>query len=255
MSDEAAFLETLRANPADDTTRLVYADWLEERDRAPEAEYLRLTATLTREVDDPTRLAERTARIGLLGNDLTEEWRSAAGGRFDLTFVNHERAQMISAVKAVRDLTGASLAEMKAFFYTLPQRIFGGLPFDSAVSFRDYLLTQVSSADVRITASEQAASPYPTLYEVRASVCLHVHPTRDDPAARARAVSSFRTFLAASLVAPEIAEAAKLGHDVAVATGLSPLALVPRLAELRKRAATLCDTTSWTFSIRVTPTR
>ncbi|VTS05823.1 TIGR02996 domain-containing protein [Gemmata obscuriglobus] len=35
MSDEAAFLEALKTNPADDTVRLVYADWLDEHN-APE---------------------------------------------------------------------------------------------------------------------------------------------------------------------------------------------------------------------------
>ena len=43
MSDEAAFLEVLKANPADDTARLVYADWLDEHDEPLKAEYLRLT--------------------------------------------------------------------------------------------------------------------------------------------------------------------------------------------------------------------
>src|SRR5215211_3965646 len=36
MSDEAAFLAAIRANPDDDAPRLVYADWLEEQ-----AEYIR----------------------------------------------------------------------------------------------------------------------------------------------------------------------------------------------------------------------
>jgi uncharacterized protein (TIGR02996 family) len=31
MSDEAAFLNAILANPEDDAPRLVYADWLEER--------------------------------------------------------------------------------------------------------------------------------------------------------------------------------------------------------------------------------
>jgi uncharacterized protein (TIGR02996 family) len=38
---EEAFLEGIRANPADNTARLVYADWLEERGD-PRAEYLRV---------------------------------------------------------------------------------------------------------------------------------------------------------------------------------------------------------------------
>lgn len=49
MSDEDGFLQKLRDNPADDTTRLVYADWLSERgdpESAAKAEFLRLTVRL-----------------------------------------------------------------------------------------------------------------------------------------------------------------------------------------------------------------
>ena len=49
MSDEAAFLEALKANPADDTTRLVYADWLDEHGEPAKAEYLRLVAAVVRQ--------------------------------------------------------------------------------------------------------------------------------------------------------------------------------------------------------------
>ena len=43
MSDREArgFLDAICANPADDTARLVYADWLEERGNAPRAEFIR----------------------------------------------------------------------------------------------------------------------------------------------------------------------------------------------------------------------
>lgn len=46
MSDEDGFLQKLRDNPADDTTRLVYADWLGERGdpvSGAKAHFLRLT--------------------------------------------------------------------------------------------------------------------------------------------------------------------------------------------------------------------
>src|SRR5690242_11311188 len=44
MTDEDGFLRKLLENPADDTLRLVYADWREERDDEPsqaKAEFLR----------------------------------------------------------------------------------------------------------------------------------------------------------------------------------------------------------------------
>lgn len=42
MSDEDALLSAITANPAEDTPRLVYADWLDEHDRHIRAEFIRL---------------------------------------------------------------------------------------------------------------------------------------------------------------------------------------------------------------------
>ncbi|MCI0701325.1 MAG: TIGR02996 domain-containing protein [Planctomycetia bacterium] len=41
MSDEAAFLRAIQANPADSTAKLVYADWLDEHGEQERAEYVR----------------------------------------------------------------------------------------------------------------------------------------------------------------------------------------------------------------------
>lgn len=253
MSDEAAFLESLKANPADDTTRLVYADWLEEHDRAPEAEYLRLTVALVHPEDKEA--AEYQRRIITLGESLSEEWRSTACGRFDLHFLTlRDRAQIIAAIKAVRELTGRGLAEMKAFVETLPQRVSGWLPFDSAQAFRNYLVSQVPSADLQIVPSDSSTSRCPTSYDVEVAFCIPTYPAQDDSELRVRAERAFRAFLAACLIEPSAAEVATLGQGVSVSTGLNPVRLVRRLAELRKRAATMCDARSWTFSIRVIQT-
>src|SRR5262245_33803483 len=60
MSD-AAFLNTIRANPADDTTRPVYADWLDEQGgeaNAARAEFIRVQVELARlDETDPSRPA------------------------------------------------------------------------------------------------------------------------------------------------------------------------------------------------------
>lgn len=45
--DEAAFLSAIRTNPADETARLVYADWLDER-ADPRADFARLSAEFLR---------------------------------------------------------------------------------------------------------------------------------------------------------------------------------------------------------------
>jgi uncharacterized protein (TIGR02996 family) len=60
MHDEADFLRKLLENPADDTTRLVYADWLDERadpDSASKAQFLRLAARPDADESEFQRLA------------------------------------------------------------------------------------------------------------------------------------------------------------------------------------------------------
>jgi uncharacterized protein (TIGR02996 family) len=78
MSDEAAFLNHLRDHPRDDTARMVYADWLEERDTdeaTAKAEYLRCEAELVAfAADDPRRPAVEE-RMRLLSLGLPLAWR------------------------------------------------------------------------------------------------------------------------------------------------------------------------------------
>jgi uncharacterized protein (TIGR02996 family) len=69
MSDEAAFLKALRENPGDDTTRLVYADWLDERND-PRAEFIRLRQ----------QQAQLIARINELSAQFDPAWLAAVGG-------------------------------------------------------------------------------------------------------------------------------------------------------------------------------
>ncbi|VTT96402.1 Uncharacterized protein OS=Cystobacter violaceus Cb vi76 GN=Q664_31220 PE=4 SV=1 [Gemmataceae bacterium] len=69
MSDEAAFLKAIRENPRDDTVRLAYADWLDERDD-PRAEYIRLRH----------QLAQLHSRFDALADQAESEWLTAVGG-------------------------------------------------------------------------------------------------------------------------------------------------------------------------------
>jgi uncharacterized protein (TIGR02996 family) len=48
MSDEDAFVHSILNNPDDDTSRLVFADWLEEHGRASHAELIRIQCELAR---------------------------------------------------------------------------------------------------------------------------------------------------------------------------------------------------------------
>lgn len=60
MSDRDSFLRAIRANPDDDTLRLVFADWLDERDDPARAEFIRVQIELDpiREQIDSPRVRE-----------------------------------------------------------------------------------------------------------------------------------------------------------------------------------------------------
>src|SRR4051812_28311157 len=71
-SEEEAFLSAMEADPADDTSRLVYADWLEEHGDGLRAEYIRLRLAV--------RAGERgrkrvVARLAEMAGDVDGEWR------------------------------------------------------------------------------------------------------------------------------------------------------------------------------------
>lgn len=71
--DESGFWNAIRANPEDETARLVYADWLQERDH-PGADYLRAEIALSHTVDGDE--ANRLRRV-LLATipQLPTDWR------------------------------------------------------------------------------------------------------------------------------------------------------------------------------------
>jgi uncharacterized protein (TIGR02996 family) len=69
MSDEAGFLISIADQPAERSTRLVYADWLDDHDRPREAEFLRLQL----------QVAGMNTRLIELGGELDAKWLTAVG--------------------------------------------------------------------------------------------------------------------------------------------------------------------------------
>ena len=80
VTDEEALLAAIAAAPLDDAPRLVYADWLQEREADEEAEYVRAVVALSHPPEDRT-LVERCIA---LAEDLDADWRQAVGGRFEV---------------------------------------------------------------------------------------------------------------------------------------------------------------------------
>jgi uncharacterized protein (TIGR02996 family) len=72
LNDDIAFQRAILASPADTTLKLVYADWLQERDD-PRAEFLRLQVELHTTIT--TTAAINAAGWFLrMGNQLDAEW-------------------------------------------------------------------------------------------------------------------------------------------------------------------------------------
>lgn len=94
--DQAAFQEAIVARPDDDTPRLIYADWLEERGD-PRGAFVRAQCALERlSADDPRRPALEDEADDLLAAH-GEEWAAplrgvARGWRFRRGFVEHVEA-------------------------------------------------------------------------------------------------------------------------------------------------------------------
>ena len=77
MSDREAFLRAIRANPDDDTTRLVFADWLDEHGEPERAEFIRVQCELEPiryRIDNPRALELHNREEQLL-RARGEEWQ------------------------------------------------------------------------------------------------------------------------------------------------------------------------------------
>jgi uncharacterized protein (TIGR02996 family) len=78
MSEEAAFLASIRDHPQDDLRRLVYADWLEERgtdESRVKAEYLRLEVHVASLPGDHSERDNFVLKLRELAEPLSEEWK------------------------------------------------------------------------------------------------------------------------------------------------------------------------------------
>src|ERR1700722_7608798 len=84
MQDEHLFLEAIMEKPDDDSLRLVFADWLEERGD-PRGELLRLMQTLTTSIEIPHRLELEDRLRGLVAagvQPIGPFWTNILGMKF-----------------------------------------------------------------------------------------------------------------------------------------------------------------------------
>jgi len=124
-SDED-FLAAIRARPSDDTARLIYADWLEERGDS-RAEYLRIDIALARLSDPAPEHKQVLERFLYLNAALDTNWLERVGKRCDLVLVSVRTDRMIETFKAFRFATGLGLREAKDVIINTPREILRGV--------------------------------------------------------------------------------------------------------------------------------
>jgi uncharacterized protein (TIGR02996 family) len=101
MSTENAFLQAIHDNPEDDTTRLVYADFLEERGD-PRGEFIRLEVELwTMSPDDP-----RYEGLDRRRQELLEDNRSRWVGPLDEVGIKWEGRNLSPALNQSQSFQG-----------------------------------------------------------------------------------------------------------------------------------------------------
>jgi uncharacterized protein (TIGR02996 family) len=82
MTEDAAFLQAIIANPDDDSLRLIYADWLEEHGQADRAAFIRVQCELVRPALDEQRWQELRARERQLLDEHEKEWAAPVQNLF-----------------------------------------------------------------------------------------------------------------------------------------------------------------------------
>jgi len=119
MTDEEAFLAALAERPGDDLTRLVFADWLDERGDG-RAAYLRLVVEVAARIKANRSCRRLASQAGPLAEGIELSWREVAGKRFSLRLDSFEPAHKLVTIGAVRGVTGAGLWEAKSLVERAP---------------------------------------------------------------------------------------------------------------------------------------
>jgi len=78
-ADQEAFLRSIVAQPEDDTTRLVYADWLEEHGDAEQAAFIRSSIEVHNLQPGPRRTTARDIKLQKVGEGRGRAWLAAVG--------------------------------------------------------------------------------------------------------------------------------------------------------------------------------
>lgn len=166
MHEEQGFLDQLRDHPEDDVTRLVYADWLEDRaDRR--SDYLRAEVVLGRLVVLDEGYANAEASLTSLRDGIDARWVELVGKRWDVIFQGHRSGYKIGAIKLIRGIGAYSLHQIVDLVETAPTVILIAAPRYEAEVARQHLLGSNPLAEVRVRLAPHEDDPPEPLYEAR----------------------------------------------------------------------------------------
>jgi uncharacterized protein (TIGR02996 family) len=112
MNEDETFVQAIAANPNDDTLRLVYADWLEERGD-PRGAYLRLDCFLDALPAFPRRKRQQLeGQFAALAGKVSSEWMGRIGRKIDINLHSYKRDWKINVIKVIRKLTGLGVKDV-----------------------------------------------------------------------------------------------------------------------------------------------
>lgn len=139
MTTEEDFLAVLKANPADDTARLVYADWLEEYGDDARAAYLRAAVGMVQLCGDGRPDGPAVEELLRLAEPLPEGWRIGAAGRFSAVLYGCRASHKINTIKLIREATGAGITESTRLCESSPVKLADRVSFETAHSVQSHV--------------------------------------------------------------------------------------------------------------------
>lgn len=124
MAQEQAFLDQLAADPGDDVTRLVYADWLEDHGD-PRAAFLRLEIGISRMTGDcPFPQIDHWAAVW---QDIDHDWVRRVGKRFDLWLLGYAPDVKLAIIVLIREISWLGLGDCMKLIQATPARVQAGV--------------------------------------------------------------------------------------------------------------------------------
>jgi uncharacterized protein (TIGR02996 family) len=148
--DEQAFLDVLEAHPEDDTTRLVYADWLDDHGQPEHAALLRAEVALAAMAEGQREGSSESAAACAGWSALDRTWVERVAGRWEVALIGVDftppqgegpvfwKIQLIISVRrgALAIDRHMGLKATKDLVDSAPSVLLAGLPWGAAQAMK-----------------------------------------------------------------------------------------------------------------------